>query len=198
MIPRLAIITLNTLEATGLKSIIDDIIPVADVAVFDSVALFKEEHAVTPFFHFFISPEILLDDTEFFLSHSRQTFVLTARPHTDAILGHFHVINTNQEQHTLIKALLQLHQAGHANHRHPDFEKQQPNAADIEISSREAEVLALVAKGYINKEIADKLCISLPTVISHRKNICDKLHIRSVSALTIYAVTHGIVSVNEI
>ena len=59
-------------------------------------------------------------------------------------------------------------------------------------------MLALVAKGYINKEIADKLCISLPTVISHRKNICDKLHIRSVSALTIYAVTHGIVSVDEI
>ncbi len=197
MIPRLAIITLNTLEATGLKSIIDDIIPVADVAVFDNVSQFKEEYQQTPFFHFFVSPEILIDDVDFFLQHSRQTFVLTARPHTDAILRHFHVINTGQDQHTLIKTLLQLHQSGHANHRHPNFENQQ-NASEIDISSREAEVLALVAKGYINKEIADKLCISLPTVISHRKNICDKLHIRSVSALTIYAVTHGIVSVDEI
>ena len=198
MIPRLAIITLNILEATGLKSIIDDIIPVADVAVFDNVTQFREEHEITPFFHFFISPEILIDDTDFFLRHARQTFVLTARPHTDAILSHFHVINTNQEQHMLIKALLQLHQTGHANHRHPDFEKFHTKANEIDISSREAEVLALVAKGFINKEIADKLCISLPTVISHRKNICDKLHIRSVSALTIYAVTHGIVTVDEI
>jgi DNA-binding CsgD family transcriptional regulator len=69
---------------------------------------------------------------------------------------------------------------------------------EIEISKREAEVLALVVRGFINKEIADQLCISLPTVISHRKNICEKLHMHSVSALTIYAVTHGIVSIDEI
>lgn len=198
MVPRLAIITLNTLEATGLKSIIDDIIPVADVAIFDNINSFREEHEITPFFHFFVSPEVLIGDVDFFLQHARHTFVLSSRPHTDAILSHFHVINTNQDQHTLIKQLLRLHQMGHANHKHPDFEKQQLKAVDIQISSREAEVLALVAKGFINKEIADKLCISLPTVVSHRKNICDKLHIRSVSALTIYAVTHGIVSVDEI
>ena len=198
MIPRLAIITLNTLEATGLKSIIDDIIPVADVQVFDNVMQFREEYSVTPFFHFFVSPEILIEDTEFFLQHAKQTFVLTSRPHTDPILSHFHIINTNQDQHSLIKTILRLHQAGHAKHRHPQFEQEHPKALEFEISSREAEVLALVAKGFINKEIADKLCISLPTVVSHRKNICDKLHIRSVSALTIYAVTHGIVSVDEI
>ena len=60
------------------------------------------------------------------------------------------------------------------------------------------EVLALVARGFLNKEIADQLCISLPTVISHRKNICEKLHLRSVSSLTIYAVTHGIVRIEDI
>ena len=87
---------------------------------------------------------------------------------------------------------------GHGNRQHPGYSKEQIIGPDIEISNREAEVLALVAKGFINKEIAEKLCISLPTVITHRKNICEKLHIRSVSALTIYAVTHGIVAIDEI
>ncbi len=198
MIPRLAIITANTLEATGLKSIIDDIIPVADVEIFDNVNLFKEEYEITPFFHFFVSPDKLIEDADFFLQHSKHTFVLTLRPHSDPILSRFHLINTNQDQHALIKELLTLHQKGHAYHKHPEFENKNHIVKEIPISKREAEVLALVAKGYINKEIADKLCISLPTVVSHRKNICDKLNIRSVSALTIYAVTHGIVSVEDI
>jgi DNA-binding CsgD family transcriptional regulator len=72
------------------------------------------------------------------------------------------------------------------------------HAAYIEISQREAEVLSLVVKGYINKEIADRLNIGLATVVTHRKNITEKLGLKSVSALTIYAVTHGIVRVDEI
>jgi DNA-binding CsgD family transcriptional regulator len=66
------------------------------------------------------------------------------------------------------------------------------------LSQREQEVLALLVKGYINKEIADRLNISLATVVTHRKNITEKLGLKSVSALTIYAVTHGIVRVDEI
>lgn len=66
------------------------------------------------------------------------------------------------------------------------------------LSSREVEVLSLVAQGMINKEIAEKLNISITTVISHRKNIQDKLGVKSVSALTIYAVMHGFVDVNKI
>ena len=60
------------------------------------------------------------------------------------------------------------------------------------------EVITLIAKGLINKEIADKLHISLTTVISHRKNITEKLGIKSVSGLTIYAVMHGYIEVDEI
>ena len=52
-----------------------------------------------------------------------------------------------------------------------------------------------VNQGYINKEIADKLNIGLTTVITHRKNIMDKLGMKSVSALTIYAVMHGYVDI---
>ena len=59
-------------------------------------------------------------------------------------------------------------------------------------------MLSLIVQGFINKEIADQLNIGLTTVISHRKNIMDKLGLKSVSALTIYAVMHGYVDINNI
>ena len=59
-------------------------------------------------------------------------------------------------------------------------------------------MLVLLVRGLINKEIADKLNISLTTVITHRKNITEKLGIKSLSALTIYAVMHGYIEVDEI
>ena len=66
------------------------------------------------------------------------------------------------------------------------------------LSEREKEVLRLMVKGLINKEIAKELDISTTTVIFHRNNICDKLQTRSVGKLTIYAVLSGIVSIKEI
>ena len=62
------------------------------------------------------------------------------------------------------------------------------------LSEREISVLTLLARGLINKEIADQLGISVHTVISHRKNISAKLGIRTVSGLTVYATIHGYVS----
>lgn len=67
-----------------------------------------------------------------------------------------------------------------------------------ELSPREIEVLILITKGMINKEIAERLNISLTTVISHRKNITEKLGIKSVSGLAIYAVLHGYVDPDTI
>lgn len=66
------------------------------------------------------------------------------------------------------------------------------------ISDRELEVLKLIALGYINKEIADKLNISLNTVLSHRKNITSKLGIKTVSGLTFYCLSHGYISPDSI
>lgn len=59
------------------------------------------------------------------------------------------------------------------------------------LSKREQEVLGLVAQGLMNKEIADRLNISLTTVISHRKHLAGKLGIHSLAGLTVYAYTHG-------
>jgi regulator of cell morphogenesis and NO signaling len=66
------------------------------------------------------------------------------------------------------------------------------------MTSRELEVLQLVACGLINKQIADKLSISLHTVISHRKNITRKLQIKTVAGLTVYALLNGLISSDSI
>jgi regulator of cell morphogenesis and NO signaling len=66
------------------------------------------------------------------------------------------------------------------------------------LTSRELQVLQLVACGSINKQIADKLSISLHTVISHRKNITRKLQIKTVAGLTIFALLNGLISSNDI
>lgn len=66
------------------------------------------------------------------------------------------------------------------------------------VSQRELDVLKLIALGLLNKEIADKLNISLNTVLSHRKNITSKLGIKTVSGLTFYCLSHGYISSDEI
>jgi len=66
------------------------------------------------------------------------------------------------------------------------------------LSVREIEVLKLLATGHANKEIAEKLNISIHTVISHRKNISQKTGIKTVSGLTIYAVTQKLISIDTV
>ena len=66
------------------------------------------------------------------------------------------------------------------------------------LSQREQEVITCVAKGMSNKEIADRLCLSVHTVITHRRNIARKLQIHSPAGLTIYAIVNKLVELNEI
>ena len=71
-------------------------------------------------------------------------------------------------------------------------------ADDVELSKREIDVLVAVAKGLMNKEIADQMNISIHTVISHRKNITRKTGIKSVSGLTVYALLNNLIDENEV
>lgn len=73
------------------------------------------------------------------------------------------------------------------------FEPKRTPAKQQVLSSREIEVLTLVAQGYINKQIADRLNISVNTVLTHRKNITAKLGIKSVAGLSVYALMNGII-----
>jgi len=72
------------------------------------------------------------------------------------------------------------------------------NQQQESLSERETEVLVQLVNGLSNKEIADKLNISIHTVISHRKNITQKTGIKSQSGLTIYALSNKIISLENI
>lgn len=67
-----------------------------------------------------------------------------------------------------------------------------------ELSEREKTILMLVARGMTNKEIAEKLFLSTHTVITHRKNITNKLGIKSISGLTVYAILNDIIRIEEL
>jgi DNA-binding NarL/FixJ family response regulator len=79
-----------------------------------------------------------------------------------------------------------------------DENQQGHSSSQDTLSEREIDVLKLLASGLANKEIADKLNISINTVMSHRKNISQKTGIKSVSGLTIYAVVQKHVSIESL
>ena len=67
------------------------------------------------------------------------------------------------------------------------------SADGSELSSRERDILVCVAKGMINKEIADLYNISIHTVITHRRNITRKTGIKTVAGLTVYALLNNLI-----
>jgi DNA-binding NarL/FixJ family response regulator len=62
------------------------------------------------------------------------------------------------------------------------------------LTAREMEVLKLVAAGFTNQEIADKLIISIKTVQAHRANMMEKLELRDITQLVRFALHHGLIS----
>ena len=187
MSPEIAIVDLNTLTCLGLQNLLEEIIPMATIRAFHSFAELMDD---TPdmYAHYFISSQIYFEHTAFFLPRQPKTIVLVGGDNQPQLSG-VPTLNIYQDEKMLIKGILQLHQYGHHHGHHP---------GEHDLSAREIEVLVLLTKGLINKEIADKLNISLTTVISHRKNITEKLGIKSVSGLTIYAVMHGYVEADRI
>ena len=85
------------------------------------------------------------------------------------------------------------------------LEEQMPEASEEAqgkqldaISEREKEVICHVARGLQNKEIADKMCLSIHTVTTYRRNIAQKLQIHSPAGLTIFAILHNLIDIREI
>lgn len=193
--PRIAIIDSNMLAIMGLRQILQTVVPVAEIEVFNS---FNEFEADEPemFVHYFVETNIVLSNLSFFTARRNKTIVLTTATDPNTQLGEFHCLCINVPEQELVRSLLMLEQRAHAHGRNlPPVSKRQ---AEKILSNREMEVLSLIVQGLLNKEIANALNISITTVITHRKNIMEKLGMRSVSQLTIYAVMQGYVDINKI
>ena len=193
--PKIAIVDANTLAALGLKQMLQNVMPIMTVDMYGS---FAELTANDPeqYYHYFVAMNVVLENKAFFSEHRRKTIVLTLSLDSNSQLSEFHSLCINVPEQELIRSLLTLEQHAHGHGQNlPPMPKVLQQKV---LTDREIEVMSLIVQGYINKEIADKLNIGLATVITHRKNIMDKLGMKSVSALTIYAVMHGYVDINPI
>ncbi len=192
--PEIAIIDSNTFSSLGLKALLESIIPQVTVRNFNHFQQLTDD---TPdsYVHYFVTSAIVMEHNTFFLERRHKTIVLTAGSNYQ--LGKFHTLDVTLPEKELVRTLLCLHQGAHGN-AHRMTAKKRPQTDKAQLSPREVEVLVLLVQGLINKEIADRLNISLTTVISHRKNITEKLGIRSLSGLTVYAVMNGLVEANQI
>lgn len=194
MIPEIAIVEQNTLTALGLQTIIEELLPKAIIRVFPSFERLVDD---TPdmYAHYFVSAQIYFAHTAFFLERKTKTIVLSGGE--QPTLNGIHTLNIHLPQDKLVKDIMALRSSGHDGAQRPASSYPQHDT-EHDLSPREIEVLILITKGFINKEIADKLSISLTTVISHRKNITEKLGIKSASGLAVYAVMHGYIEADNI
>ena len=128
---------------------------------------------------FFIDQATMVASLSFFLPRKGKTIVIVSN---DRVIEDFRTINTSAKEDDIITSLNVMLETQNSR-----------EITSTRLSSRETEVLRLIASGAINKEIAQSLNISINTVLTHRKNITAKLGIKSVSGLTFYAMMNGIV-----
>lgn len=199
MEPQIALIGRNTLMILGLRQMLEEVMPFAAFRTFGSTSLMRKEQDGTLFFHYFVSAADYLANSDFYANHRHKTIVLIDTEPAPDSLPPAPYINMLQSREEILRQLLQVQQIGHRHYNnYPREIKQAAEEEEKALTQREKEVLQLLAKGMINKEIADKLNISLNTAITHRKHIMQKLRSQSLSKLVIYAVQHGYIQPEEI
>lgn len=196
--PQIAILHPNSLCCLAMRTILTDIAPFmglmseVEIATYNTMEEFEDDGAGFVV-HYFVAAEIVESNINFFLPLARRCIVLTEGGNFSH--PEFHTVNMHQPERDVLKGVLMMHRAAHA----AMMSAPRPEKEEAELlSQREKEVLALIIKGFINKEIADKLNISTPTVIFHRRNIMEKIGSKSIGRLTIYAVMNGIVDAKEL
>ena len=192
MMMEIAVVDNNVLTCLGLRGLLADVIPNATIRTFSSFGALMDDTPYT-YAHYFVSSRIYLEHSQFFRQFPHKSIVLCGAD-GDSLPGGVASLNIQQDEKSLVRDLLALHHRGHHSSPYPGAPAQHGNL----LSAREVEVCALLAKGFINKEIAQRLNISLTTVISHRKNIMDKIAANSLVDVAVYAILNGIVDIREI
>lgn len=113
------------------------------------------------------------------------------------VMNHLPAEADQQEAYKVLSAINSLHDdiRKHILLEETALEGRKGRTGDNTLTVREREILVCVAKGMINKEIADHLNISIHTVITHRKNITRKTGIKTVAGLTVYALLNDMLEV---
>lgn len=196
MNPCFAIIDRNTLESTALKEILSQVFSQVEIQSYNSMESFIRD-SNRHFIHFFVSSDILFTDADEFETLKDMTTVLSLGRNTNIEKSGFRTLDVSYNEEELVCRIIQLQKTGHYGNIETKSQISKAKGNRY-LSNREKEVLRLMVMGLINKEIAQKLNISLTTVIFHRNNICEKLQTRSIGKLTIFAVLSGIVDIKEI
>lgn len=186
--PSIAVLTPNILTGIGLKAILEKVIPMADVELY---ADFEQLQAAAPerFVHYFVSAQLYRLHAAFFAPIRRHVILLTSGLKHEEEEG-MHLLNVCNSEEQLLHDLMAMHRGAHP---HRGMATTAPTPRSAQLTEREADVLRLIAEGKINKEIADDLGIALTTVITHRRNLMEKLRVRSVAELMLYALHAGYV-----
>ena len=184
----IAVLTPNILTGIGLKAVLEKVIPMADVELY---ADFEQLQAASPerFVHYFVSVQLYRLHATFFAPIRRRVILLTSGLKYEEEEG-MHQLNVCHSEEQLLHDLMLMHRGAHPNR---GMATTDPAPRTAQLTEREAEVLRRIARGKINKEIADELGIALTTVITHRRNLMEKLHMRSVAELMLYALHQGYV-----
>jgi DNA-binding CsgD family transcriptional regulator len=194
---KIAIIDSNILACMGLERILEKLIPVAEIVTCESFEELESKDEAE-FIHYFVSSRIYFEHTAYFRAKSGRSIVMVGG---EMSINGVATLNVCQGEAALVRDLLALQRHGHheniplsvgsqgMGHPHTTSSK------ETLLSTRETEVALLLCQGCINKEVADKLNISITTVITHRKNIMEKLGARSLADVIVYCVMNGIYNV---
>ena len=195
MDPCFAIIDRNTLSYVALRHVLQDMFNHVDVFAYNSIEEFIRD-SNRHFVHFFVSSDILFCNAEEFDTLKSQTTILYTGYSGTIERNGFRILDVSQSEEKIVEQLQHLQNTG----KYENKVSASKSTEDViqKLSQREKDVLRLIVKGRLNKEIANELGISMPTAIFHRNNICDKLQTRSVGKLTVMAVISGLVDINEI
>jgi DNA-binding NarL/FixJ family response regulator len=149
-----------------------------------------------------MAPDVVILDPNIFDYASRSSVKARVAEYSDAAVIAFTISPLDEEQQRQYDAVIGLMDTPPAIIKKVraalEDRTEAPRAEGEELSQREKEILICVAKGMLNKEIADLYNISIYTVITHRKNITRKTGIKTVAGLTVYALLNNLIDMNSV